>query len=89
METVEEEDEQEEHPEMDFFAAAYVRKEKTPCYSKVIDNTWKFRLFGWVQRAVDDAERMWSAKGFLILRAGRAHKLVRQRFRSLCFRSVL
>lgn len=88
METVEE-DEQEEHPEMDFFAAAYVRKEKTPCYSKVIDNTWKFRLFGWVQRAVDDAERMWSAKGFLILRAGRAHKLVRQRFRSLCFRSVL
>jgi hypothetical protein len=65
METVEE-DGQEEHPEMDFFAAAYV-KEKTPCYSKVIDNTWKFRLFGWVQRAVDDAERMWPAKGFLIL----------------------
>jgi hypothetical protein len=46
-----EEDEQEECPEVNFVAAAYVGKEKTPYYSyysKMIDNTWEFRLFGWV-----------------------------------------
>jgi hypothetical protein len=61
-----EEDEQEERLEVNFFAAAYVGKEKTPYYSKMIDNIWEFRLFGWVQKAVDVAERKWSAKGFLI-----------------------
>jgi len=35
---MEEEDRQEERSEVNFFTAAYVRKEKTPCYSKIIDN---------------------------------------------------
>jgi hypothetical protein len=61
-----EEDEQEERLEVNFFAAAYVGKEKTPYYSKMIDNIWEFWLFGWVQKAVDVAEQKWSAKGSYI-----------------------
>jgi hypothetical protein len=40
---------------VDFFAAAYVGREKTPYYSKIIDSIWEFRLFGWVQKAVNAA----------------------------------
>jgi hypothetical protein len=63
---IEEEEEQEERPEVNFFAAAYIGKEKAPCYSKIIDNIWEFRLFNWAQKAVDAAELKWSAKGFSI-----------------------
>jgi len=44
--TIKEEDEQEDHPKVNVFAAAYVGKEKTPYYSKIIDNIWEFQLFG-------------------------------------------
>jgi hypothetical protein len=41
-----EKDKQEKRPEMNFFAVTYVEKEKTPYYSKIINNIWEFQLFG-------------------------------------------
>jgi hypothetical protein len=38
VDSVEEEREEEALPEVDVFAAAYIGKEKTPCYSKVEEN---------------------------------------------------
>lgn len=57
--TVEEEEEQEERPEVNSFSAAYVGKEMTPCYSKIIDNIWEFRL---TERTKDLEESIQRAK---------------------------
>jgi hypothetical protein len=56
----EEEDEQEERPKVNFFAAAYVGKEKAPYYSKMMDNIWEFRVKRVPRTPMRHLDHIWS-----------------------------